>query len=76
MPEILDRLDLRRWVRPFGRCPRCNGELIEVEAEEVVDVVPPESFARFDRFWRCPDCGQPYWRGSHVDVLEDWIRKL
>jgi uncharacterized protein with PIN domain len=76
IPEVLDRLDLREMVRPFGRCPRCNGELNEVAADEVSDLVPPESFARFDRFWRCQDCGQPYWRGSHVEALEEWMRGL
>lgn len=76
VPEVLDRLDLRRWIRPFGRCPLCNGVLEKVAAEEVEGEVPKESFERFDEFWRCPDCGQPYWRGSHVDVLEDWMREL
>jgi uncharacterized protein with PIN domain len=38
--------------------------------------VPPESFARFDRFWRCTECGQPYWKGSHVEILEEWMREI
>jgi uncharacterized protein with PIN domain len=76
VPEVLDRLDLRRSIRPFGRCPTCNGRLHEVAAQEVVELVPPESFARFHRFWRCGDCGQVYWRGSHVEILEEWIRDL
>lgn len=76
VPEVLERLDLHRAIRPFGRCPRCNGLLEEVDAPEVEDRVPPESFAAFDRFWRCADCGQPYWRGSHVEILEEWMRRL
>jgi uncharacterized protein with PIN domain len=74
--EILDRLDLRGAIRPFGRCPRCNGTLEEVDAAEVEDRVPAESFAAFDRFWRCAACGRPYWRGSHVETLEEWMRGL
>ena len=30
--EVLRRLDLRRLVRPFGRCPRCNAHLQPVRS--------------------------------------------
>ena len=48
-----------------ARCGRCNG---------AVEVVPPDaptpdyapSPATTD-CWRCPDCGQVFWKGSHWD---------
>ncbi len=76
IPELMDRLELRRWVRPFGRCPVCNGELDEVPAEQVAGEVPPESYRHFDRFWRCRDCQQVYWKGSHVEEIEEWLEGL
>jgi len=76
VPELMERLDLSRWVRPFGRCPLCNAPLAEVSRESVEVEVPAESYARFERFWRCPDCCQVYWRGSHVEELEEWMRSL
>lgn len=76
VPEVLDRLDLREAIRPFGRCPRCNSVLEEADPASVAEAVPPESYARFDRFRRCPGCGQVYWRGRHVEEIEAWIRTL
>ena len=72
--ELLERLDLNRWIEPFGRCSLCNGTLHEVPTEDVAGDVPPKSFQHFDRFWRCSDCHQVYWRGSHVKDIEKWMR--
>ena len=49
------------------RCGRCNGPL-----EPVPDGAPRPDYApppeEFD-CWRCVDCGQHFWRGSHWDRL-------
>ena len=47
------------------RCMACGGGLDEERKEDVKDEVPPRSWARCDRFWRCTSCGKLFWRGTH-----------
>jgi uncharacterized protein with PIN domain len=50
------------------RCSRCNGRLVEAGDEPRPDYAP----APIERpAWRCLDCGQFYWRGSHWADLAD-----
>lgn len=74
LPEVLGRFQLRRLLRPFTRCLRCNGLLRAVQKEAVADRVPPRSLEAFDEFLRCEGCARVYWRGSHYDRLARLIR--
>jgi len=69
LTDVLQRFDLRRLVRPFTRCMRCNGLLAAVSKDEVAGQVPPRSYEAFDRFLRCQGCGKIYWQGSHYERL-------
>jgi len=54
------------------RCSRCNGELERVpEDEDTTPEYAPEPGEK--DLWRCPACGQHYWKGSH---WEDVRRRL
>jgi uncharacterized protein with PIN domain len=52
----------------FSRCTVCN--------------VPLESSGRgdapagFERYWRCPACARVYWRGSHFERAQRFLRSL
>jgi len=80
--QVLRRLDLGRALRPFTRCICCNGLLQgPVPKAQVWHHLPPRTRDLFDRFWRCPECGKVYWRGSHfarmqaiIHALEDALR--
>jgi uncharacterized protein with PIN domain len=51
------------------RCSRCNGTLAAVDGDEATPGYAPDP-AETD-VWRCRDCGQCFWRGSHwADVAE------
>ncbi len=56
-------LDEDRWM---SRCLECNGLLEEVDRAEVRGEVPPYVHAHHERFARCAECRQIYWRGTHV----------
>ena len=60
----------------FGRCLRCNRELVAMAAEEARARVP--SFvARTQRDFRaCPDCARVYWRATHVRRMEARLAAL
>ena len=51
------------------RCGNCNGRLAPVAATETTAAYAPEP-GETD-VWRCRDCAQLFWRGSHwADVAE------
>lgn len=67
--EVCARLDLRRLIRPFHRCARCNGLLEAVAKERIAERLAPKTLCYYDRFLQCAGCGQIYWRGSHYPRL-------
>jgi uncharacterized protein with PIN domain len=46
-----------------ARCAECNGELVAVNETEGTPEYAPEPTEM--PVWRCPDCGQYFWKGSH-----------
>lgn len=76
LQEVLNRFDLHRSVRSFLRCIRCNGLLETVTKEQIFDRLEPNTRRYFDRFWRCDDCRQIYWQGSHYAGLQRLVEEL
>lgn len=77
---LLRSLDVEDQLRELGatgftlelgepsRCSRCNGPLERVEADGRTPAFAPDPDEK--AVWRCRECGQPYWRGSHWDDVE------
>lgn len=74
--DIVSRLDLGGMVRPLSRCVRCNGPLAPVEKAEIADRLEPKTRMYYERFLRCAECGQIYWKGSHFGRLQKTIDDL
>jgi len=49
------------------RCGVCNGPVERVEPSEQTPEYAPEPAA--EAVWRCADCGQCFWKGSHWDAV-------
>lgn len=71
--EVVARFDLYAAVQPMTRCTRCNGRLEAVEKEIICQDLQPKTRRYYNRFRRCPDCGQIYWKGSHHTHMERLI---
>lgn len=79
--EVTDQLralraagvDLSLPDRPT-RCGACNGSLDPVPADGTTPEYAPDP-AGTDCF-RCPDCGQVFWRGSHWADVRDRLSGL
>lgn len=67
LAEVVERFDLSAQIRPFRRCTRCNGLIEAVEKKQVLALLEAKTKKYYERFYRCRDCGQVYWEGSHVD---------
>ncbi len=76
LEEVLERFDLWRRVRLFGRCSHCNGVLAAATPADAARQVPEGVLARYRRFYRCAGCGQVYWEGSHYERMLDWMSTL
>lgn len=74
--EVLHRFDLVDRLHPFERCMRCNGILMTVPKEEVLSCLPENVRESLDEFYLCQGCGQVYWKGTHYERMEDFIRQV
>ncbi|WP_431357872.1 Mut7-C RNAse domain-containing protein [Halobaculum rarum] len=64
-------VELTPTERPT-RCGTCNGQLESAED----DGFRPEYAPETGLVWRCVDCGQYFWKGSHWDDLTEAIERL
>ena len=74
--EVLRRFDLVTSLAPFSRCLRCNAPLEAVEKHAVIERLEPLTKLYYERFRKCPGCGQIYWSGSHFDKLRARIETV
>ncbi len=49
----------------ISRCPKCNAQVKAVTKEEVAEELQTRTLENYDKFWKCPKCGQVYWQGAH-----------
>jgi uncharacterized protein with PIN domain len=74
--EVIRRLDLREQLAPLTRCLRCNGKLVTVGKDEVIDRLEPLTRRYYNQFSCCAECSQIYWAGSHHAKLVDLVQRL
>ena len=55
-----------------GRCGACNGRLKRAEPPTPDYAPDPEE----ERTWRCTDCGQYFWKGSHWERVAETLASL
>lgn len=74
--EVLHRLDLFRLTHPFTRCIACNTILEPAEKARIIHRLPSRIIPLYDEFRTCPFCDRLYWKGSHHQKMEAFIRNL
>ena len=57
-----------------ARCSACNGLLEGVDRTEPTPDYAPDPHD--EAVWRCRDCGQHFWRGSHWDDVAETLAAL
>jgi uncharacterized protein with PIN domain len=58
-----------------SRCPKCNTTIKAIAKESVIKKIPSATSTYYDDFWKCPGCGQIYWRGAHWKKIEKTLRE-
>ncbi len=74
--EILRRYRLAADQQPFRRCLDCNGRILPVTKEEVLDQLEPKTRRYYSAFSRCASCRKIYWQGDHYTRLLAKLRAL
>jgi hypothetical protein len=57
-----------------ARCGACNGAVRRVDPADPVPAYAPDPGET--AVWRCRDCGQHFWKGSHWDRVAETLRTL
>lgn len=57
-----------------ARCSNCNTELVAVDDDEPTPEYAPDP--AITPVWRCPACGQHFWRGSHWDNVAATLSEI
>jgi uncharacterized protein with PIN domain len=65
--------DLALAERP-ARCGRCNGPVEAIGGEEPTPEYAPD--AGTEAVWRCVECDQHFWKGSHWESVERTLADL
>ena len=66
LAEVAKRYDLQLTIDMLkSLCPICNTKLKATSKEQISGELEKNTFIHYDKFWKCPNCGQIYWQGSH-----------
>ncbi len=69
LDEVLARFDLYADIKPFGRCTGCNGMVVAVAKNDILDRLEAGTRQYYDEFWQCGSCDRIYWEGSHFEKM-------
>lgn len=73
--EILEcvPLELNAISGDTARCTKCNSPTSEIPKSKVTDKIPERVLEYNDKFWKCDNCNQIYWEGTHIKKLEEFL---
>ena len=74
--EVIRLYDLRSMIKQLSRCIPCNGRLVPVDKEAVLDRLEPLTRKYYESFHTCEQCGRIYWAGSHQEKIVAFIRRV
>jgi uncharacterized protein len=76
LTEVIRYFHLENKLQPFTRCLECNGTIREISKESVLEYLPPKTRQFFNEFYQCENCRRVYWKGSHFERMETFIRNF
>lgn len=76
--EILKKtnLEVNTISGDLARCTKCNFKTFQIKKSEIQNKIPKRVLDYHDKFWKCGKCDQIYWEGTHIEKLQEFIRKL
>jgi len=74
--QVIQYFNLKDRLRPFTRCILCNGILLTVSKENIINRLQQNTALYFDDFWQCNDCNRIYWKGSHYERMLQLVKQI
>ena len=74
--EVVHLYDLSNKIEPLSRCIPCNGLLVPVSKETILDRLEPLTKKYYESFHICEQCDKIYWPGSHKEKLVAFIQEV
>ena len=76
MAQMVWVLGIRLDREPFTRCLNCNTPIQSLSREDAQGRVPEYIHEVQAHFYACPDCERVYWRGTHVDRMDERLQRI
>lgn len=77
LQEVIKELGIvKKDIKTFSRCIRCNTEIRTIDKNSIRSVVPDYVWENQDSFKACSECKRIYWQGSHTKRSMELIKKL
>ena len=76
LQEVIRLYKLKLHMNPFSRCIACNGDLMPVSKQDIIQNLEPLTQKYFNSFKCCNTCGKIYWQGSHHKQLLKFIAEV
>ncbi len=76
--EIIRKLNLKT-IEISGdkaRCPKCNSETNPINKKNIHEKVPNKVLESNEKFWKCENCDQIFWEGTHIKNLQKFVEEL
>lgn len=76
--EIINEMNIKKLVisGDSARCPKCNFHTIPTEKDIIRNEVPQGVLEFNNKFWKCENCNQVYWEGTHIKNLKKLIDEM
>jgi len=74
--EVVARFDLYRLISPLTRCTECNGLILPVPREQILNRIPIRTRLYIREFRQCADCRKIFWRGAHWPNVERLVDEI
>jgi uncharacterized protein with PIN domain len=58
-----------------SHCPICNTKLTPTPKEQLQTELEKNTYTYYDKFWKCPNCGQIYWQGAHWKQINSTLNQ-
>lgn len=71
--KVIRRFQLENRIDPFHRCLDCNGCILRINKELIVEQLFAKTQRYYDEFYQCEACRKVYWKGPH---LKNMLAKL
>jgi uncharacterized protein with PIN domain len=76
--EILKNVSLKldEITGDTARCTKCNSPTSQIDKSKVAEKIPEKVLELNEKFWRCDNCSQIYWEGTHIKKLQEFLQKV